>query len=290
MFYGSYVALITPFRNGEIDESALRKIVRWHIESGSHGLIPMGTTGEASTVTEQEHKRVIEIVVEETAGQIPVIAGAGSNNPNEAITYAHSAQSAGADAVLAVAGYYNRPNQAGLYAHFQLLHDHTDIPIIIYNIPPRTIVDIQPETLAKLSELPRVVGVKDATQDLGRISQERRLINKPFSYFSGEDITALAYNAMGGNGCISVTANVAPRLCSELQRACQQGNFSHALMLHERLMLLHQALFREPSPSGIKYAVSLLGHCHEDVRLPMMPITNETRTMIKSALQSLELV
>ena len=236
MFYGSYVALLTPFDNGEVDEPTLRKMINWQIESGTQGLVPMGTTGESSTATEAEHKLVVKITIEEAAGRIPVIAGAGSNNPYEACKYAQFAEEQGADGVLCVAGYYNRPSQQGLYEHFKLIHDSSNIPIIIYNIPPRAIVDISPGTMARLAMLPRVVGVKDATGDLSRVSQERMQITKPFNYFSGDDLTALAYNAQGGRGCISVTANLFPTHCARLQAACLAGDYTKALILHEQLL------------------------------------------------------
>ncbi|MGB0848395.1 MAG: 4-hydroxy-tetrahydrodipicolinate synthase [Thiolinea sp.] len=287
MFRGSFAALITPFRNGQIDEPALRHLVNWHIEQGTHGLVPMGTTGESPTVTHEEHKTVVSIVVEETARRIPVIAGAGSNNPLEALEQAQYAEQVGADAVLCVAGYYNRPSEEGLYQHFKFLHDQTHLPIIVYNIPPRAIVDISPETMARLAELPRVTGVKDATKDLSRVSLERQLINKEFSYLSGEDMTAPAYNAQGGNGCISVVANVAPALFAQMQTASLQGDFQTALSLHERLVPLEQALGLEPSPAGIKYAASLLGLCTDEVRLPILRPGPATRKAISHALEKL---
>ncbi len=210
MFSGSYVALVTPFINGKLDETALRRMVNWQLDNGTHGLVPVGTTGESPTLSEKEHKRVVEIVVEENNGRVPVIAGAGSNNPVEALAYARHAKELGADAVLCVAGYYNRPNQDGLYAHFEYIAQGVDIPMIIYNIPPRAIVDIEPKTMAKLAALENVVGVKDATGDISRISLERLALGNDFSYLSGDDLASVAYNAVGGNGCISVTANVAP--------------------------------------------------------------------------------
>ena len=287
MFQGSYVALVTPFRDGVVDEAALRRLVDWQIREGSDGLVPVGTTGESPTLTAAEHKRVVAIVVEQAAGRVPVLAGAGSNNPVEALHYVQFAQEVGADGVLSVAGYYNKPCQEGLYQHFRFLHDNSDIPIVIYNIPPRCVVDIQPQTMARLAQLPRIVGVKDATLDLSRVSQERALIGKPFSYLSGEDITALAYNAMGGGGCISVTANVAPALCAQLQTACREGEYRRALELHEQLLPLHQALFAAPSPSGVKVAASVLGLCTEDVRLPLVPVEPPVRMQIEQALASL---
>lgn len=287
MFTGSYVALITPFRNGQLDEAALQSLVEWHIEQGTHGLVPMGTTGEATTATAAEHQRTVQLVIEASAGRIPVIAGAGSNNPVEALEYAQFAQAQGADGVLCVAGYYNRPSQEGLYQHFKFLHDQTDIPMIIYNIPPRATVDVLPDTMARLALLPRVVGVKDATAQLTRCSLERALIDQSFSYLSGEDMTAVAYNAQGGNGCISVTANAAPALCAQMQTACLQGDYTKALSLHEQLMPLHQALFREPSPAGAKYAASLLGLCEPEVRLPIIEPSEPVKAEIRDGLVQL---
>ncbi|HKI73421.1 MAG TPA: 4-hydroxy-tetrahydrodipicolinate synthase [Pseudomonadales bacterium] len=284
MFTGSYVALITPFADGKIDEKALRALVNFQIDNGTHGLVPMGTTGESSTVTEEEHKRTVEIVVEEAAGRVKVLAGAGSNNPVEALEYARCAEEAGADGALCVAGYYNKPNQEGLFQHFRFIHDGCNIPLVIYNIPPRAIVDVQPDTMARLAELPRVVGVKDATGDLSRIADERIRIKKDFSYLSGEDMTAIAYNAMGGNGCISVTANVAPALCAEMQNACTEGDYTRALAINDRLAPLHRALFAEPSPAGAKYAASLLNLCGPDARLPIVALTDTTKKRIQAAL------
>ncbi len=285
MFRGSYVALITPFSNGTLDEAALRKMVNWQIENGTHGLVPVGTTGESPTLTEAEHKRVIEIVAQETAGRVPVIAGAGSNNPLEAVEYSRHAQAAGADAILSVAGYYNRPNQEGLYQQFKMIHDAVDIPVVIYNIPPRAVVDVLPETMARLAELPRVSGVKDATGDLSRISQERLQVQGEFSYLSGEDLTAMAYRANGGHGCISVTANVAPALCAQMHEACDRGDFATALEIQDRLAPLHNALFSEPSPAGVKYAASLLGLCGDEARLPIVPMSEAGRAKVKAALE-----
>ena len=285
MFKGSIVALITPFRDGQVDEAALRKLVDWHVEQGTHGIVPCGTTGESPTLVHEEHSRVVEIVVKQAAGRVPVIAGAGSNNTAEAIALTQHAQAAGADAVLHVAGYYNRPNQEGLYQHFKALHDASDIPIIVYNIPPRAIVDILPETMQRLAELPRIAGVKDATADIARISRERLLIGSDFCHLSGEDPTALAYNAHGGHGCISVSANIAPKLSAEFQEACQTGDFGLALRLHERLMPLHVALFLEPSPAGTKYAAWRLGLCEAEARLPIVPLTKATAEKIDVALR-----
>ena len=290
MFQGSYVALITPFRNGQIDEEALRRIVNWHIAEGTHGIVAMGTTGESATVSQEEHKRVVSIVVQEVAKRIPVIAGAGSNNPVEALEYAKHAEKIGADGVLCVAGYYNRPSQEGLYQHFKYLHDATDIPMMIYNIPPRAIVDVLPETMARLANLRRVIGVKDATKDLSRISLERQLIDKSFSYFSGEDMTPVAYNAHGGNGCISVTANIAPKLHAQMQTACLEGNYKEALEIHEKLTPLHLALSQDPSPSGVKYAASLMGLCREEVRLPILLPNKSVKENLQEVLKAYSLI
>ena len=290
MFKGSIVALITPFRDSQVDEDALRKLVNWHVEQGTDGIVPCGTTGESPTLSHDEHNRVVEIVVKEVSGRIPVIAGAGSNNTAEAISLTQHAQETGADGVLHVAGYYNRPNQEGLYQHFKAVHDASDLPIIVYNIPPRAIVDILPETMARMANLPRIVGVKDATGDVARVSRERLLLGNGFCQLSGEDGTALAYNAQGGNGCISVTANVAPKLCAEFQKVCAAGNYVQALGMHENLMPLHIALFLEPSPAGTKYAASLLGLCEAEARLPVVPLTKSTAERVESALKDIGLL
>ena len=285
MIKGSIVALITPFANGGIDEAALRKLVDWHVDQGTHGIVPVGTTGESPTLSHDEHKRVVQIVVEQVNGRVPVIAGAGSNNTAEAIDFTRHAQAAGADATLHVAGYYNRPNQEGLYQHFKAVHDASDIPIIVYNIPPRAVVNIEVDTMRRLAELPRIIGVKDATGDLSRPSKERHAIGKDWLMLSGEDGTALQYNVAGGHGCISVTANVAPRLCSEFQVACMEGDFRAALELHDRLMPLHVALFVEPSPGPVKYAASQLGLCADKTRLPIVAITDAAKAKVDDALR-----
>lgn len=289
MIAGSLVALITPFRNDELDEDAIRSMVGWHIEQGTHGIVPVGTTGESATLTEKEHCRVIELVVEKAAGRIPIVAGAGSNNPIEAIFYNNHAQELGADAALHVAGYYNRPSQEGLFKHFEAVHEASSIPIIVYNIPPRAIVDILPETMARIAALPRVVGVKDATGDLTRPIRERLLIEDEFSFLSGDDGTAVSYNAAGGNGCISVTANIAPALCAEMQTACRSGEYTIAAEIQERLMPLHLALFAEPSPAGVKFAASRLGLCDEHCRLPIVPLSMNSRSAIIDAMEKLGL-
>lgn len=290
MIQGSIVALITPFRDGRLDEAALTKMVEWHIEQGTHGIVPVGTTGESPTLSHDEHCRVIKLVVKQAAGRVPVIAGAGSNNPIEAIEYTRVAERAGADATLHVAGYYNRPNQDGLYHHFKMVHDETNIPIILYNIPPRAIVDIQPQTMARLAELPRIIGVKDATGDLARPWSERQLIKKPFTWLSGEDATAVAYNVGGGTGCISVTANVAPKLVAQVQELTLAGDWAAARALQDRLIPLHQVMFAEPSPAGAKYAASLLGLCTEECRVPVMPLSAATKERIRSVMTQLELI
>ncbi|MCH8134546.1 MAG: 4-hydroxy-tetrahydrodipicolinate synthase [Proteobacteria bacterium] len=289
MIAGSLVALITPFRNDELDEDAIRSMVGWHIEQGTHGIVPVGTTGESATLTEKEHCRVIELVVEKAAGRIPIVAGAGSNNPIEAIFYNNHAQELGADAALHVAGYYNRPSQEGLFKHFEAVHEASSIPIIVYNIPPRAIVDILPETMARIAALPRVVGVKDATGDLTRPIRERLLIEDEFSFLSGDDGTAVSYNAAGGNGCISVTANIAPALCAEMQTACRSGEYTIAAEIQERLMPLHLALFAEPSPAGVKFAASRIGLCDEHCRLPIVPLSMNSRSAITDAMEKLGL-
>ncbi|RBO82330.1 4-hydroxy-tetrahydrodipicolinate synthase [Marinomonas aquiplantarum] len=290
MFHGAITALITPFRDGQLDEDALRKIVRWQIDQGINGLVPVGTTGESPTLSEHEHKRVIEITVQEANKAVPVLAGAGSNNPVEAVTYSEYAHQAGADATLHVAGYYNRPNQAGLYEHFKYVHDNSQLPIILYNIPPRSIVGLDVDTMAKLAELPRIIGVKDATGDLTRPIRERALINKPFSYLSGDDVTSVAYNIGGGNGCISVTANIAPKLMTELHALCSQGQFVEAARLQDKLFALHSALFIEPNPAGPKYAMSLLGLCTEECRLPIVALQDSTKATIKAAMEAINLI
>lgn len=290
MFNGSIPALITPFSGDKIDEKALAGLVRFHIDNGTNGIVPVGTTGEASTLSHQEHNRVVEIVVNEVGGQIPVIAGAGSNNPAEAISFANHAASVGADAVLHALGYYNRPNQEGIYQHFKLLDEKTDLPIIAYNVPARAVIDIRPETMARIAALSNVVGVKDATADLSRPLRERQLINGDFCFLSGEDPTAVAYNAHGGQGCISVSANVAPALCAQLQQACEKQQFDQALKLQLQLMSLHKSLFLEPSPAGVKYACSLLGLNEPTCRLPIVELRDTTKSTIKDAMDTLNLI
>jgi len=282
---GSIPALITPMKDGAVDEKAFRKFVAWQIKEGSHGLVPVGTTGESPTVTPEEHKRIVEICIEEAEGKVPVIAGTGSNNTAEAIDYTEHAKKAGADAALIVVPYYNRPTQDGIYAHFKAIADAVDIPIFIYNVPGRTVANISVETLARLAKDCRnIVGTKDASADLTRPSRQRLMSGEGFIQLSGEDGTALGFNAHGGVGCISVTANVAPRLCSEFQEATLKSDYKAALKLQDRLMPLHHALFVETSPGPIKYAVSLLGHCTPEARLPMVPVSDSTKKVVKDAM------
>lgn len=284
-FQGSIPALITPMNNGAVDEVAFRKFVSWQIKEGSHGLVPVGTTGESPTVTPAEHKRLIEICVEEAKGKVPVIAGAGSNNTAEAIEYTLHAKKAGADAALIVCPYYNKPTQEGLYQHYKAIAEAVDIPIFVYNVPGRTVVAMSVETLDRLAkDCKNIVGTKDATADLTRPSRQRLMTGEGFIQLSGEDGTALGFNAHGGVGAISVTANVAPRMCADFQEATLRGDFKAALKLQDRLMPLHHALFVETNPGPIKYAVSLLGLCNAEARLPMVPVTDGAKKIIKDAM------
>lgn len=286
MFKGSMPALVTPFdANGEVDEKAFRALVEWQIEEGSHALVPAGTTAESPTLSHEEHKRVVEICVEVAAGRVPVIAGAGSNNTAEAIDLAQHAEQAGANAVLIVTPYYNKPNQRGLKAHFGAIADAISIPVIIYNIPGRSIIDMSVETMAELfNEHENIIGLKDATGDLSRPSRQRHTVGKDFVQLSGEDMTAIGFNAQGGVGCISVTANVAPRLCSEMQEATLAGDYAKAGEIQDKLIPLHSALFVEPNPGGAKYALSLLGRAENNQRLPLVPISAETETLVRDAM------
>ncbi len=282
---GSMTALITPFRDGAFDEAAFRAHVSWQIESGTAALVPVGTTGESPTLSHDEHKRVVEACIAEAAGRVPVIAGAGSNNTHEAIDLARHAEKAGADAVLVVTPYYNKPTQEGLYRHFKAVNDAIGIPIIIYNIPPRSVVDMSVETMARLYELPNIAGVKDATGNLARVSLQRQAMGPDFIQLSGEDMTALAFNAAGGVGCISVVSNVAPRLCADMQNATLAGDYATALAIQDRLVPLHDAVFREPGVAGAKLGLSLLGRGNEEVRLPLLPVQAQAnRAFMKQAL------
>jgi 4-hydroxy-tetrahydrodipicolinate synthase len=283
-FTGSLPALVTPFKGGRIDEDALRALVEWQIESGSSGLVPVGTTGESPTVSHDEHKRVVEIVIAQAKGRVPVIAGAGSNNTTEAIDLAVHAEKAGAQAVLVVTPYYNKPTQEGMYRHFKAVNDAVGIPIIIYNIPPRSVVDMSVETMARLYELKNIAGVKDATANLARVSQQRHAMGPDFIQLSGEDMTALAYMAAGGHGCISVVANVAPQLCAQLMTAALKGDYAGALKVQDRLVPLHDAIFKEPGLAGAKHGLALLGRIQEEVRLPLLPVTAPTGKIIRDAM------
>ena len=289
-FSGSYTALVTPFRNGEVDEAAFRKLVDWQISEGTHGLVPVGTTGESPTLSHDEHKRVVEACIKEAKGRVPVIAGAGSNNTIEAVDFARHAEKAGADAVLVVTPYYNKPGQEGLYQHFKAINDAIGIPIFIYNIPPRSVIDMSVDTMKRLYELKNIAGVKDATANLARVSMQREAMGPDFIQLSGEDATALGFMAHGGHGCISVSSNVAPRLCAEFQTACLNGDYATALKIQDRLMPLHTALFIETNPSGPKFALSQLSMIAEDVRLPMVPLTAPTRAKIHQAMVHAALV
>jgi len=283
-FRGSFTALVTPFKNGSVDEASFRALVDWQIAEGTKGLVPVGTTGESPTLSHDEHNAVVEWCVEEAKGRVPVIAGAGSNSTKEAIALARHAEGAGADAVLVVTPYYNKPTQEGLYQHFKAINDAIGIPIIIYNIPPRSVVDMSVDTMTRLFELKNIAGVKDATANLARVSQQRAAMGEDFIQLSGEDATALGFMAHGGHGCISVTSNVAPRLCAEFQALCLKGDYAGALTIQDQLMPLHTALFIETSPSPIKYALSLIGKCAETVRLPMVPVTQKTREAVRDAM------
>jgi 4-hydroxy-tetrahydrodipicolinate synthase len=290
MFKGSFTALITPFRNGQLDEQAFRRIVEWQISEGTHGLVPVGTTGESPTLSHAEHKRIVELTVEVANRRVPVIAGAGSNATREAIDFTRHAEQVGADAVLVVTPYYNKPTQEGLYLHFKAINDASNIPIVIYNIPGRSVVDMTVETMKRCFALKNVVGVKDATANLIRASQQRGGLGPQFNMLSGEDGTALGFMAHGGHGCISVTSNVAPRLCADFQNACLAGDFKTALALQDRLMPLHDALFCESNPGPVKYAVSRLGLCEAETRLPLAPISEASRKIVDAALTTAGLI
>lgn len=291
MFKGSLPALVTPFTpDGELDLDALKKLVEWHIAEGSHGIVPVGTTGESPTLDHDEHRKVIEVVVETVAGRVPVIAGAGSNSTREGRGLVQHAAEVGADGALVVTPYYNKPTQAGMIAHYRELHDAADIPIIIYNIPGRSVVDMTPETMGELAKLPRIVGVKDATGKLERVSQQRITCGRDFIQLSGEDATALGFNAHGGVGCISVTANVAPRLCAEFQNATLAGDYAKALDYQDKLMPLHVAIFLEPGLVGAKYAMSKLGLCHDRVRLPLVGLSDGVKARIDEAMRHAGLI
>ena len=294
MFKGSIVALITPFKNNKLDEDCYISLIHHHIKNGTSGLVPAGTTGESPTLTHSEHERVIELCVNESKGKIPVIAGTGSNSTDEAISLTKYSEKIGANAALVVTPYYNKPTQEGLYQHFKAINDNCSIPIIIYNIPPRSVVDMSVDTMARLYELKNIVGVKDATGDLNRVDQQKEKMGNDFIQLSGEDGTALEFNSRGGVGCISVTANVAPKLCSEFQEASLSKNNSNLLSkareINDTLMPLHKSLFIESSPSPVKYAASLLNLSSDEVRLPLVKITDETKSKVKSAMEHAKLI
>jgi 4-hydroxy-tetrahydrodipicolinate synthase len=283
-FRGSFTALVTPFRNGALDEKAFRGLVDWQITEGTNGLVPVGTTGESPTLSHEEHEQVVEWCIDQAKGRVPVVAGAGSNSTAEAISLAEHAEKAGADAVLVVTPYYNKPTQEGMYQHFKAINDAIGIPILIYNIPPRSVVDMSVDTMKRLFELKNIAGVKDATANMTRVTQQRAACGEDFNQLSGEDITALGFNAHGGHGCISVTSNVAPRLCSEFQAACGRGDYAAAIKLQDKLHMLHVNLFVETSPAPVKYAMSLIGKCSEEVRLPMVPASQKARVAVREAM------
>jgi 4-hydroxy-tetrahydrodipicolinate synthase len=286
MFKGSLVALITPFKNGGVDEKRFQAFVEWQIKEGTHGVVPCGTTGESPTLSHEEHKRVVELCVEVAKGRVPVIAGTGSNSTAEAIDLTRHAKEAGADAALIVTPYYNKPTQEGLYQHYKAINDAVDLPIIIYNIPPRCVIDMSVATMARLAQLPNIVGVKDATNDLARPLRTRAATGADFSILSGEDVTAIAFMSQGGDGCISVTANVAPRACADMHNAWRKGETATAMKMNERLLPLHDALFCETSPAPVKFACSLLGKSTADVRLPLVPASPQAQEMVRGAMRS----
>src|SRR6266446_669861 len=283
-FRGSFTALVTPFKDGEVDQKAFRDLVEWQIAEGTNGLVPVGTTGESPTLSHDEHKHVVEWCIDQVKGRVPVIAGAGSNSTSEAIELARHAQECGASAVLVVTPYYNKPTQEGLYQHFKAINDAIGIPIIIYNIPSRSVIDMSVDTMKRLYELKNIAGVKDATASMVRVSQQRAALGPDFNQLSGEDATALGFMAHGGDGCISVTANVAPRLCAEFQSACLRGDYGAALKLQDKLMPLHQNLFIETNPSPAKYALSVLAKCADTVRLPMVTLSDKSKTAVRDAI------
>ena len=291
MFRGSITALITPFRNGKVDEKAFQDFVEWQIQEGTHGLVPCGTTGESPTLSHEEHRHVVKVTIEVAKGRVPVVAGAGSNNTEEAVGLVKYAEQAGADAALVVTPYYNKPTQRGLYEHFAAVARATRLPIIIYNIPPRSVIDMTPETMGRLRhDFKNIAGVKDATGKVERVSEQRMTCGKDFIQLSGEDASALGFNAHGGVGCISVTSNVAPRLCSEFQEATLSGDSAKALELQDRLLPLHKAIFMEPGVSGSKYALSKLGKVENVVRSPLVTVEASTAEKIDAALKHAGLI
>lgn len=285
MFSGSIPALVTPFKDQKVDYASLEKLVEWQIEQGSTGLVPVGTTGESPTLTHDEHEEVVRCVTQTAKGRVPIIAGAGSNSTEEAKRFVCFAEQVGADAVLVVTPYYNKPTQEGMYQHYRKLHDSSNIPIIIYNIPSRSVIDMSPLTMARLAELPRIVGVKDATGDVARVSHQREVCGKDFIQISGEDASAIGFNAQGGVGCISVTANVAPKLCAEFQKATLKGDYAGALEYQDCLFPLHRAIFLEPGLAGAKFGLSVLGKCQNEVRLPLTAVSQQTQEQILLAMR-----
>ena len=291
MLRGSITALITPMLDGKVDEKAFASFVDWQIDEGTHGVVPVGTTGESPTVSHEEHRRVVEIAIEVAAGRIPVIAGAGSNSTAEAVELARFAEKAGADAVLSIVPYYNKPNQEGMFQHFSAVAKAVGIPVILYSVPGRTVVDLTVDTIARLHEAhANIIGVKDATADLGRASLQRDKLGKDFILLSGEDITALAFNAHGGHGCISVTSNIAPRLCSQMQELSLAGDFKGALLVQDKLVHLHKNLFLEPNPTAVKYAASRLNRCANELRLPLVPVAKATEEAVDFAMRHAGLI
>jgi 4-hydroxy-tetrahydrodipicolinate synthase len=290
MFRGSIVALITPFHNGAVDESAYRALIEWQINEGTEALVPCGTTGESPTLGHAEHKRVVEVCIEAAAGRVPVIAGTGSNSTAEAIDLTRHAKKAGAAAALVVTPYYNKPTQEGLFLHYQAIVESVDLPIVIYNIPPRCVIDMSVETMARLAKLPNIIGVKDATADLTRPIRTRLAVGAEFCQLSGEDGTAVPFLAAGGHGCISVTANVAPSLCAQMQRAWRRGDLATTMALQDKLMPLHGALFCESNPGPVKYAASLLGRCAPETRLPLAPLSEASKETVRRAMTAVGLI
>ena len=286
MFRGSICALITPFRNGEVDENAFESFVEWQIEQGTHGVVPCGTTGESPTLSHTEHMRVTEICIGVAKGRVPVIAGTGSNSTDEAIQLTRHAKEAGADAALVVTPYYNKPTQEGLYQHYKALNDSVDLPIIIYNIPGRSVIDMTVETMARLAKLPNIIGVKDATADVSRATKQKLAAGADFCQLSGEDVTQVGFLAQGGDGCISVTANVAPKDMAEMHDAWDAGGIDQVQAINDRLMPLHEALFCETSPGPVKYGASLLGKSSTDVRLPLCEIAEASKERVQTAMRS----
>lgn len=289
MFRGIYTALITPFKNGKIDEKAFSDFVEWQISEGVHGLVPCGTTGESPTLSYEEHNRLVTLCVEVARGRVKVLAGTGANSTEEAIIFTAHAKKAGADGALIVAPYYNKPTPEGIYQHYKAIAEAVDIPIVLYNVPARSVIDIKNGTIERLAKIPNIVGIKDATGDLARVCTLRARVGKQFQQISGEDMTAIAFNAQGGIGCISVTSNIAPRLCAEVQNLTLKGDFSGALAVHEKLVELHDVMFAETSPAPVKYAASLLGKCLPDLRLPLVPPTEATKERIKEVMKSVNL-